>query len=370
MNDPIYLDYNATAPLLPPLAEKMRAIEGLPLNPSSIHSYGRRAKKYIEDARKTLAELLAVWPDEIIFTASGTESNNMALGGLPNYRLAVAATEHSSVINVAKEKPESIILPVDESGLLRMDALEEALRTSGEKTLVSVMLANNETGVIQPIKEIAERVHAHGALLHCDAVQAFGKMPFDFGTLGADMLTVAAHKIGGPVGVGVLVVRNDLLVRPLLRGGGQEKRRRAGTENVAAIAGFGWLAKSLPDLSQCRKWINDIEKQIVNVSRETLVAGRAAPRLNNTLNLTMPGVSSETQLMNFDLAGICVSAGSACSSGRIEPSHVLRAMGYSDEQANCALRISLGWATTETEVKEFIAKWLEIYQRLGHKHAA
>ncbi len=370
MNPVIYLDYNATSPLLPQVREVMEEVASLPLNPSSVHSYGRLAKKHLEDARKMLANYLSVWPDEIIFTASATEANNMALQAFPDHVLGVAASEHSSVLNIAKERADSIILPVDEHGLLKLDVLEAALQQYGAKLLVSVMLANNETGVIQPIADIAKRVKAAGALIHTDAVQGFGKLPLDFNLLGVDILTLAAHKVGGPVGVGVLVVRNGLAIQPLLMGGGQEKRRRAGTENIPAILGMAKLVASLPQLEHLREWKNRIEKQILNVSRETKIFGAGADRIANTICLTMPNISSETQLMNFDLAGICVSAGSACSSGRIESSHVLKAMGVSENEAATAIRISLGWGTTEMEVERFIEEWQKIYQRLNKKVAA
>jgi cysteine desulfurase len=328
------------------------------------------AKRLLEDSRKTIADYLSVWADEITFTASATEANNMALQGFPHRILAVAATEHSSVLAVAKHRADSIILPVDGEGLLVMEALEAALMTHPNALLVSVMLANNETGVIQPIAEIAKLVHEHGGLLHSDAVQALGKMPIDFNLLGVDMLTISAHKAGGAVGVGALIVRSGLFVEPLLLGGGQEKRRRAGTENIAAIVGMAKLIEIMPDLSHLRQWKNSIENEMLNVSRGTIILGQNAPRLPHVICAVMPEVSSETQLISFDLAGICMSAGSACSSGRIEPSHVLQAMGLSYDQANCALRISMGWGTTEAEVKQAIATWTNICTKLSKKVAA
>lgn len=367
---PIYMDYNATAPLLPQVREVMEEYASVPLNPSSVHHYGRMAKKLLEDSRKTIADYLSVWADEITFTASATEANNTALQGFPNRILAVSATEHPSILAVTKQRDDSIVLPVDANGLLKMDALQAALETHPNKLLVSVMLANNETGVIQPITEIAKLVHEHGGLLHCDAVQALGKMPIDFNLLGVDMLTLSAHKAGGAVGVGALVVRSGLMPQARLIGGGQEKRRRAGTENIAAIAGMARLLQILPDLSHLREWQNTIEKELLNVSRGTIILGQNAPRLPHVSCVIMPNVSNETQLISFDLAGICVSAGSACSSGRIEPSHVLQAMGLSNEQANCALRISMGWGTTETEVQKLIMTWKEINSKLGQKVAA
>lgn len=369
MNQPIYLDYNATSPLLPQVRGVIEEVSALPLNPSSVHYYGRMAKKLLEDSRKTLADFLSVWPDEICFMASATEANNTALRAFSGLTLAVAASEHSSVLNAAKERADSLILPVDENGLLKLEALEAALQQYGSNLLVSVMLANNETGVIQPIAEIARRVKAAGALIHCDAVQAFGKMPLDFNLLGVDMLTLAAHKVGGPVGVGVLVIRNGLAIRPLMMGGGQEKRRRAGTENIPAIVGMAKLVSSLTAQSHLREWKNNIEKQIINVSCETKIFSAGVERIPNTICLTMPHISSETQLMNFDLAGICVSAGSACSSGRIESSHVLKAMGVSEAEASTAIRISMGWGTTETEIQRFISEWKNLYARLSKEAA-
>lgn len=370
MKSPIYLDYNATSPLLPQVRERMEAVAALPLNPSSVHSYGRMAKKLLEDSRKILADYLSVWPDEVLFTASATEANNTALQAFPQLTLAVAATEHSSILSAAKERPDSIILPVDENGLLKLDALESTLQQYGANLLVSVMLANNETGVIQPIAEIAKRVKAAGALMHCDAVQGFGKLPLDFNLLGVDMLTLAAHKVGGPVGVGVLVIRSGLTIHPLLIGGGQEKRRRAGTENIPAIVGMAKLVSNLPSLHPLQEWRHKIETQIFSFSSETKIFGAAVDRIPNTICLTMPHISSETQLMNFDLAGICVSAGSACSSGRIESSHVLKAMGVSEAEASTAIRISMGWGTTETEINQFIEEWRKLWEKLRHKAAA
>ncbi len=361
----IYLDYNSTAPLRDDVAAIMCEVAKLPLNPSSVHYYGRQAKKYVEDARFAIADLMAVWPDEVIFTASATEANNMALNGLKGYNLLVASTEHSSVMNVARECTASKIIPVDNSGILRLDILDQYLRASGEKSIVSVMLANNETGVIQPIKEIADMVHKYGAIMHCDAVQAFGKLVFEFGVLGVDMLTISAHKLGGPVGVGALLLRNDLRIEPLLRGGGQERRMRAGTENVAAIAGFGCLAKNMPDLSHLVKWRDFIEQQIKSVSPKSIIAGVDVERVVNTINITMPGVGNETQLMHFDLQNICVSAGSACSAGRLMPSHVLEAMGFSSEDAANAIRISMGWNTRQSDIDNFVQEWLSLYNRLS-----
>lgn len=352
----IYLDYNATSPMLPVVRERLNELEPLPLNASSVHSMGRKAKQILEESRSIIANFISAWPDEIIFTAGGTEANNLALKGLPDRVLMVAATEHSSVIEIAKDRGD-VFLPVHADGLLDMAALEVTLKAHEGRALVSVMLLNNETGLIQPIKEIAALVHRYGGLMHCDAVQAIGKLAFDFTTLGVDMLTIAAHKVGGPKGVGALVVKNTVQLLPQLLGGGQEKRRRAGTENVAAIAGFAALIENLPDLSFLTPLREQLETQMAKISPQSILVGKGAGRVSNTVSILTPGLSSELQLMHLDLAGICVSAGSACSSGRIDPSHVLQAQGYSKAEAASAIRISMGWATTEMEIDALLQSW-------------
>jgi cysteine desulfurase len=364
--NPIYLDYNATSPLLPAVREAMAEVESLPLNASSVHSVGRKAKHYLENARTVLANTFSVWPDEVVFTANGTEANNLALSGITGRKLMVAASEHSSVLEVAKSNPnssEAVILPVMKDGLLDVAFLEEALQQNPETALVSVMLVNNETGVIQPVREIAALVHRYGGLIHCDAVQAVGKLDFDFTSLGVDMMTVAAHKVGGPIGVGALLVKSDVTLTPQLLGGGQEKRRRAGTENISAIIGFASLLEHLPDLKPLNAYREKIEKEIQSLSPDTIIVAQDTKRVSNTISLITPELSSELQLMHLDLAGICVSAGSACSSGRIEPSHVLQAMGYSKELAGCAIRISMGWGTTELEVTRLLDAWKSLVKK-------
>ena len=359
----IYLDYNATSPVLPQVREAMAAIDGLPLNASSVHSYGRKAKQILEESRTVIANYISAWADEVIFTSGGTEANNMALSGISGRKLMVAATEHSSVIAIAKATDGAIILPVSQDGLLDMKALEKALIEHEGKALVSVMLVNNETGLIQPIKDIAKLVHVHGGLIHCDAVQALGKLQFDFTTLGVDMLTLGAHKVGGSVGAGALIVKNDVQLKPLILGGGQEKRRRAGTENIAAIAGFAALIDNLPDLSHLMELREFMEREVLAISPNSQLIAKGAGRVANTLSIITEGISSELQLMHLDLAGISVSAGSACSSGRIEPSHVLQAMGYTKEEAGTAIRISMGWGTTKMEVKAFLTSWKQLVEK-------
>jgi cysteine desulfurase len=368
----IYLDYNATSPLLPSVRAAMDAIAGEALNPSSVHAVGRKAKKLLEDARSSIASAFGAFANEVLFTGSGSEANNMVLRGFAGNRpLLVAATEHASITKMASLLGASM-LPVDEHGLLKLDILEAQLKALGKPALVSVMLANNETGVIQPIAEIARIAHAHGALLHVDAVQALGKITIDWGLLGADMLTLCAHKCGGPVGVGALLIRNDLPINPLITGGGQELGRRAGTENITAIVGFAQLVKDVANAPQAAawlKWRTELEEKLKAAVPDAKIFGLNAPRLPNTIQISMPNVKSETQLMNFDLGGFAVSAGSACSSGRITPSHVLLSMGVAPHIAETAIRISWGWGTTHDEIRVFIDAWKQMAERLSKKAA-
>ena len=359
-----YLDYNATTPLMPEALAAMQAVYAQPANPSSVHSFGREAKRTLENARKTIADAVSAWPNEVLFTASGTEANATALRGFTGRPVLVSAIEHSSV---RKAVDGAQTIAVDQNGIISLNALSECLKQH-PNAIVSLMLANNETGIIQPVREAAEIAHAHGALLHCDAVQATGKIAVDFGALGADMLTLSAHKCGGPVGAAALIVRRDLAFAPLLAGGGQELGRRAGTENVAAIAGFAAAIEKCANrthITNVRQWLNTMEATME--ASGAVVFGVALPRLPNTTCVAMPHVSGEVQLMDFDLGGFAVSAGSACSSGRIEPSHVLLAMGIAPDLAACAIRISAGWYTKETEIQAFTAQWQKTHARLAKK---
>jgi len=353
-----YLDYNATAPLRPEVIAVMQECLGLPLNASSIHAAGRKAKTLIEDSRRALAGTLGAFANEVVFTASGTEANNWVLRRLRMLPVCVSAIEHSSVLKTAQAITVPDVIPVTKEGIIDLAALEQL--PEGEPFLLSLMLANNETGIIQPVREAADIVHARGGLLHCDAVQAFGKIPVDFTALGCDLMTISGHKMGGPVGAAALIVKNGLAFAPMLTGGGQEMNRRAGTENVAAIAGFAKAAAlvDFASMKTLRGWLNALEAEVEKASGGTAVIfGGRAERLPNTSLIAMPGVSSETQLIHFDLDGIGVSAGSACSSGRIEPSHVLEAMGVEEALAGSALRISGGWATVEGDVRAAAKAW-------------
>jgi cysteine desulfurase len=352
----VYLDYNATAPLRPEVISVMHHLMALPLNASSVHSAGREAKKQLENARNIIADCISAWPNEVVFCGSGTEANNWALHAVGGRKIVVSAIEHSSVLKGATGKEQRIA--VDSHGVVELAALNTLL-AAGEPALVSVMLANNETGVIQPIAEVSEICKKYGALLHCDAVQGVGKIPVDFGALGADMMTISAHKCGGPLGAAALIVRRDLAIQPLLTGGGQELGRRAGTENIAAIIGFA-KAVELIDLGHMqllRGWLQSLE------NAGGVVFGTSVPRLPNTTCIAMSGVSSEVQLMNFDLKGFAVSAGSACSSGRVESSHVLDAMG-AGQWAQNAIRVSGGWGTLQYNIEAFTKEWQNTYKRL------
>jgi len=360
----IYLDHNATAPVKPAVAEAVSAALGVCGNPSSAHGAGRTARRLVEDGREAVAALVGAKAERVVFTAGGTEANNLALRGSGRTRILAGATEHPSVLK-AVDGVE--VIPVHRDGRLDLDALDSLLSKKGAPSLVSVMLANNETGVIHPVAEVASIAKRHGALVHCDAAQAPGRIAFDMASLGVDLLTVSAHKLGGPMGAGALVLGPGIDIESILRGGGQERRRRAGTENVPAIAGFGAAAAlaqndtdNAPRLARLRDLLE------ARVSEEgAVVFGSAAARLPNTACIAMPGVASDTQVMGFDLSGFAVSSGSACSSGKVEPSHVLAAMGVSESEARTAIRVSLGWSTTDAEVEAFIGAWIALRRRLG-----
>lgn len=359
-----YLDYNATTPALPQVLEIVKELHSFPLNPSSVHAGGRKAKQVLDSARRTLAEVIGAFPAEIIFTSSGTEANNWAIRSFSGEIVLASSIEHSSVLKTAQQR-NHILVPVTADGIVDLEKLKEIVKDK-KNFLVSVMLANNETGVVQPIQEIAALVHEAGGLLHCDAVQAFGKIPVDFTALGCDMMTLSAHKMGGTLGAAALVVKNGLPLQPFITGGGQEQNRRAGTENAAAIAGFAKAAELIDfgHMAQIRHWLDEFEMKVAALGGQ--IIGKNAPRLPNTSCIVMPNVTAETQLISFDLEGIAASAGSACSSGRIEASHVLKAMGMETAQATTALRISGGWATTQKDIDILTSAWEKLFRR---KHA-
>ncbi|HYD98123.1 MAG TPA: cysteine desulfurase family protein [Alphaproteobacteria bacterium] len=364
-----YLDYNATAPLRPEARAALIAALDETGNPSSVHGPGRRARRLVEDGREAVARLVAAPAAAVTFTGSATEANNWALAAAGGRRVLIAADAHDSLAQAA---PEAARVPLRPDGRLDLEALDGLLADG--PALLAVMLANNETGVVQPAAEIAALARRHGALLHVDAVQAAGRLPLDFAALDADSLALSAHKLGGPQGVGALVLRPGLEPAPLLRGGGQERRRRAGTEAVAAIAGFGAAAaaaaRDIADMPRLAALRDGIEARLRALCPGLPVFGAEAPRLANTSCLAMPGVAATVQLMHFDLAGIAVSAGAACSSGKVAASRVLTAMGVDPARAGEAVRVSLGWATQAADLDRFAESWAALWGRLGRRDAA
>ena len=357
-----YLDWNATAPLRPQAAAAMSEALRRWGNPSSVHRRGRAARHIVERAREPVAALLGdVDPSAVIFVSGGTEANHLALIGAGRERVLVSAVEHDSVRHAV---PAAEIIPVGPEGIVDLDAVDRLLGADLRPALVSVMYANNETGVIQPVAEIAAIARRNGALFHCDAVQAAGKLALEAGAIGADLVTLSAHKIGGPTGIGALVVTGGIELAPLLRGGGQEQRRRAGTENLPGIAGFAAAAAAeIADYERVAALRDGLEAEIAMTARDAVVLGAAANRLPNTSAIAMPGVAAETQVVALDLDGVMVSAGAACSSGKVGPSHVLAAMGVAPEIAASTIRVSLGWSSSEAEIDHFLRAWTALYRR-------
>ncbi len=368
MTPAVYLDYNATTPVRPEAAAAVADALALTGNASSVHRFGRLARRKLEDAREAVAALVGAPAERVVFTSGGTEANNLALTGAGRARRLVSAGEHDSVLNVAagvEGRAERI--PLRRDGVVDLDALEARLGEDSRPALVSVMLANNETGVIQPIARAAETAHGRGALVHCDAVQGAGKIPVDMAALGVDLLSLSAHKLGGPQGVGALIVAEGLELAPLMRGGGQERRHRAGTENLPGIAGFGAAAEcalaGLERMAGLAELRDRLERCLRARAPEIKIYGAGAPRLPNTSCFGVPGLAAEIQVIALDLAGIAVSAGAACSSGKVAPSHVLGAMGASEAEAGSAIRVSLGWDSGAAGIERFLEAWSALYSR-------
>ncbi|MEO0034023.1 MAG: hypothetical protein RLZZ501_46 [Pseudomonadota bacterium] len=368
----VYLDYNAGAPLRPEVAAAIAAGWAAPGNPSAAHGPGRAARARIEAARAEVAALAGADPAGVIFTSGGTEANAALLAGLAAPRLLLSAIEHPSLaVAAAARGGEEIAVGPD--GVIDLADLDRRLAADPRPALVSVMLANNETGVIQPVAEAARLVHARGGWLHCDAAQAAGRIPLALDALAADFLTLSAHKMGGPPGIGALVLADpSRQLASLLLGGGQESGRRAGTENLPGIVGFGAASALVGDdltpdgptsrVGALRDRLEDLALARVPAAR---VIGAGAPRLGNTACLALPGLAGATQVMALDLAGIAVSSGPACASGRQRSSRVLAAMGLPDTVAGSAIRVSLGWASTDEDVDRFVAAWGELAGRKG-----
>lgn len=371
MSSAVYLDDNAASPLRPVAREAMLAALDLIGNPSSVHRFGRLARRVIEDARAQIAVSTGATTAGVVFTSSGSEANALALHGARRRRILLSAVEHDSVLAPAQRAAVCAEIPVNGSGVIDVAALDKALGADASDVLVSVMLANNETGAIQPIAEIAEIARARGALVHCDAIAAAGRLPCDMGTLGVDMMSLSSAKLGGPLGVGALILRPGVDIAPLIIGGGQERRRRGGTENVPGIAGFGAAtAEAMARMSEQTRLAalrDKLEAAVAKLAPASRVFSKDVARLANTSCLTMPGCANETQIMALDLAGVAVSAGAACSSGKVTASRVLQAMGVSDDEAKTAIRISFGWRSVESDVDAFLAAWGGVYARAARK---
>jgi cysteine desulfurase len=360
-----YLDWNATTPLRREAAAAMSATFARCGNPSSVHRWGRAARRTIESSREAVAALLgAVDSSNVVFVSGGTEANHLALLGVGRERVLVSAVEHDSVRRVVSGCET---IPVDHNGIVALELLDRLLAADPRPALVSVMFANNETGVVQPVAEIAAIARKHGALFHCDAIQAAGKLALDAREIGADVVTLSAHKLGGPLGVGALVATGAVDLVPLLGGGGQERGRRAGTENLPGIAGFaaaaGSAAVEIAIYDRIRALRDELENRIASIAPDAVVLGVAARRLPNTSAIAMPDVAAETQVIALDLDGVMVSAGAACSSGKVGPSHVLAAMGVETELAESTIRVSLGWSSTEADISHFLESWTALYRR-------
>lgn len=380
MNQRSYLDYNATAPLREEVREAVVEALSIHGNPSSVHAEGRAARRAVEAARSKVAALAGAGPEEVIFTSGGTEANALALAPRSGeaWHCYVSAVEHPSVLSGGRFAPETVSrFPVTADCVADLEILASELaecHRAGRRPFVSLMAANNETGAIQPVAEASRIVGDAGGILHTDAVQAAGRIGLDMEALGAGLLSLSSHKIGGPKGVGALVLGKGASVEPLIKGGSQERRRRAGTENVAGIVGFGVAAElALADLAKSDAIASlraGLEQGALALAPDAVILSARTERLPNTTCLAVPGLKAETLVIGLDLAGVAVSAGSACSSGKVETSHVLSAMGISDELAQGAIRISLGFATKHADINNFLSAFGELIGRLRPKVAA
>lgn len=375
-----YLDYNATTPVRPEVIEAVARAMTTIGNSSSVHAEGRSARAIVEEGREKLRALVNAPVNGVIFTGGGTEAIHYALHGTVKTgavkRIFVSAIEHAAVPANAVEAGVAVeTIPVTKAGVADLCWLRERLKDHDAKRdggfLVCVMFANNETGILQPVREAADIAHESGGLVFVDAAQAVGKVPVNFVMSGADLMAVTAHKFGGPIGVGALIAAPNLPLHPIMRGGGHEQNRRAGTHNVPAIAGLGVAADlaagsiaKAPKIASMRDRMQDAAE-----AAGAVIWGKSEARLPGTLSLSAPGFSSQTQLMTMDLAGIAISSGSACSSGKTKPSHVLTAMGADDALAGCGIRVSLGWNSTEEDADAFCREWPDAYRRIKARAA-
>jgi cysteine desulfurase len=358
-----YLDYNASAPLRPSVVKAMNEAMSLVGNPSSVHKHGREIRKSLSVARNIISSAVGAAKYKVVFTSGGTESNNLALRGCNNPTTLVSDIEHDSILVAAKD---AIRIPVNAGGIIDLVQLETILSQQPTPALISVMLANNETGVIQPLREVSSIAHKYNSIVHCDGVQAFGKLELDMGLLNVDLLSLSPHKVGGPKGIGALIISDDLNIDSQLVGGSQEFSLRAGTENFVSVVGFAATCAEVHNNNQEMERIlnmhHQMENKLKHAAPDVQIHGSQSPRLINTTCVRMHGLAAETQVIAMDLAGVSVSAGSACSSGKVTTSHVLQAMGLSSKAANETIRISIGWATTAADIEHVTSTWIHLQE--------
>lgn len=359
-----YFDYNANAPLYEVVIDRITMAFNEFGSASAIHGFGRRVNYLIEEARAEIAGSLEAQPQNIVFTSGASEANNMVLQGFESqgYRILVSAIEHASC-RLAALNPE--LIPVTNEGVIDLAMLEKMISSGSTPTLIAVMAANNETGVIQPINEVVALAKKYGALVHTDAVQALGRIPVSFESINVDSMVISSHKIGGPLGVGALIMKEKIELPPFIRGAGQEKNRRSGTQNMPGIVGFATALKEVlkEDWQRVEELRNWMEKQIKEIADEGIIFGEKKPRLQNTSFIRMPGVKRDLQMMAFDLEGFAVSPGSACSSGKSKASHTLLSMGVPADQAEEAVRLSFSPNVNKSDIKDFVELWHQIYQK-------
>lgn len=359
----IYLDYNATTPIIPHARHAMIEAFDYLGNPSSVHAHGRKVRKLLENAREQVATYFTVPARNITFTSGATEANNMILNGFDGC-IFVSAVEHDSALNIRKD---ATIIPVDNNGIVNLEALKVLLHSTHTPALVCIIAVNNETGTIQPINEILQICNEYNAHLHVDAAQAVGKISLNWDCLSS--FTISAHKFGGPKGIGALIINGPLHLNTLIKGGGQERSLRAGTENIIGATGMG-AALAAPQFNWKTLFSlqKHLEESLLEICPDAIIFAHKKPRVSNTTAIAMPGTLSEVQLMHFDLNNISVSSGAACSSGKVKTSHVLKAMGINDELSKCALRISYGWNTTKEEINQCISVWASLFDVQNKKN--